>query len=164
MSREYLTQKIWRDAEGTNYIMFDVTEEVGEQQARVVDGVELLPKEEYHVSLVPAGRLSNDVTVVETVINDVRAFVRDNPNMVVFGSLDDERYVCTKGDEKTLIAPANVLGLEGLCAVVRRYVPDYAPVFSHVTLLKSANSRYGIGVNSADDLRMYCRKIDDLSI
>lgn len=160
MSREYLSKKIWRDAEGTNYIMLDVTDEIGSQQARTVEGVELLPKDEYHVTLVPAGKLSGDESVVELVIDEVRTFLAHNPDEVVFEELSGERYVCTKGDEMTLIAPAIVLGLDGLRGVVRRHVPDYAPTFPHVTLLKSANSRYGIGVNSVDDLQAYCRKLE----
>lgn len=160
MSREYLSEKVWRDAEGTNYIMLDVTDEIGDQQARTIDGVELLPKDEYHVTLVPASKFSEDESVVESVVDEVRAFLARNPDEIVFKELLDERYVCTKGDELTLIAPAVVLGLDALRAVVRRHVPDYAPAFPHVTLLKSANSKYGIGVNSMDDLHEYCRKIE----
>lgn len=160
MSREYISEKVWRDVEGTNYIMLDVTKEVGVQHTRTIDGIELFPKDEYHVTLLPASKLSDDPDIVESIVGDVRVFFDEHPHRVVFERLGDERYVCTKDEEMTLIAPAIVVGLDSLRQIVQRRMPGYAPAFPHVTLLKSANSQYGIGVNSQQDFAERCRKLE----
>lgn len=160
MTRINITEKIWYDSEVKSYIMLDVTDEISSQRARVVDNVELLPKDEYHVSLVPASKLSEDASVVQDVVQDVTQFLRENPGVVVFEGLGEERYVCRKDGEVTMIAPAIIIGVESLRQVVRQHIPGYAPAFPHVTLLKSANSPYGIGVNSEDDLQQMCERLD----
>lgn len=157
--RSNITKKIWHDPEVKNYIMLDVTDEIPPQQMQTIDNVELLPKDEYHVSLVPASKLSEDASVVQDVVQDVTRLLRENPGVVVFEGLGEERYVCRKNGEVTMIAPAIIIGVESLRQIVRQYVPDYAPAFPHVTLLKSANSPYGIGVNSEDDLQLMCKRL-----
>ncbi|HMS92901.1 MAG TPA: hypothetical protein PKD28_00800 [Candidatus Saccharibacteria bacterium] len=161
MTRTNITEQIWYDPEVKHYIMLDVTEQIPEQTMQVFDGTELFPKDEYHVSLVAAGKLSEDPATVAGIVDDVRSFLHDNPEAVAFQGLGDERYVCRDGDEMTLIAPARIVALDGLRGVVRRRIPEYEPAFSHVTLLKSASSPYGIGINSDSDLAAYCQKVEE---
>ncbi|MFZ1258597.1 MAG: hypothetical protein WAQ25_03950 [Candidatus Saccharimonas sp.] len=159
MTRVNITENIWYDPEVKNYVMLDVTDAVGAQEARVIDGVDLLPKHEYHVTLVPAGKLGKTALEVAAIINNIESFLKQHPAVMQFQKLGTERYICRKDDEMTLIAPAVITGLDALRAIVRQRVPDYQPAFPHVTLLKSANSPYGIGINSQKDLANYCIKV-----
>lgn len=159
MSRMQLTENIWYDPDVKSYVMLDVTSEIGAQEPQVVDGVEVLPKDEYHVTLVAAGKIGQTALHIQQIIEGVRAFLLDHPNTVRFNGLTTERYICHKDGESTLIAPAIVTGLDTLRAVVKRHVPEYEPAFPHVTLLKSANSAYGISINTPSVLETYCKKI-----
>lgn len=163
MERKYFSEHVWYNPEKGHYIMLDITDEIGKQVPQIIEGVELLPKDEYHVSLVPAQKLSEDEAVVRSIVEDVRCLLQANPGAVSWGSLGDERYVCKEDDEVTLVAPAAVVGLSGLREVVRRHVPGFNPAFPHVTLLKSANSPYGIGISSSDDLAAYCYRLEAVS-
>lgn len=159
MAKTYINEKIWYDPEVSNYVMLDVTEEVGEQQPLEIDDTLLLPKNEYHVTLVAAGKITGkDTEQTARLISDIEGYLHDNPEAVKFGSLGDERFVCRDGEEATLIAPATIIGIEGLRKVVLKRVPDYKPAFTHVTLLKNEESPYGIGVNSQDDFDQLCKK------
>ena len=160
MSKEFLTNKVWHDPEGTTYIMLDVTSEIEPPQAITVDGVELLPKDEYHVTLVPTRKLTDDTALQQAIVESVRAHLQGATEELKFMGVGDERYLCRDGEEATLIAPANIVGLNGVRRVVTNLVPDYEPAFPHVTLLKNAVSKYGIGINSEEDLRRLCRKLD----
>lgn len=160
MAKEYITEKIWYDLEVKSYVMLDVTEEIGEQKPLKVNGIELLPKEEYHVTLVAAGKIADgDEKLTRNLISDISKYLLSNPESVSFGGLGDERFTCHKDGETTLIAPAVIIGIEGLRKVVTSRIVNYKPAFPHVTLLKSENSLYGIGVNSQDDLEQYCRRL-----
>lgn len=160
MTRVNLAENIWHDPEATNYIMLDVTDQIPLQLPQTIDGVELMPKDEYHISLVAAGKLSDNPREVATTIEAVREYLGSIEKLPEFVTLGAERYRCRKGDEVTLIAPAKIIGLDGLREVVKVRYPDYAPPFPHVTLLKSANSPYGIGINSSDDFELYCTRWD----
>lgn len=156
-----ITERIWRDPEVKNYVMLDVTEDVGGQEAAVIDGTLLLPKDEYHVTLVAAGKIAgDDPRRTGELLQDLEEYLRANPDAVRFERLGDDRYVCRDGEEMTLIAPAEIVGIEGLRRVVTRHVPDYKPAFPHVTLLKNEQSPYGIGVNSTEDFQALCRRYE----
>ena len=63
----------------------------------------------------------------------------------------------------TVIADVQLAGIEALQALMRERVGVNISTTLHVTLLKSANSPYGIGVNSAADLAAYCVKRADVA-
>lgn len=154
-----LSHNIWYDADGTYYVVLDVTQQIGTLSLQIINGVELIPKDEYHVSLVPTSRLTDDLAVREVLIADIEELLRQNPDVVQFESLGTERYFCQKDDEATLIATATVTGLERLAVTVRNRFPEYEVPFAHVTLLKSAKSEYGVGINSRAELEEYCLKL-----
>jgi len=160
MTRQNITEKIWYDPDVKSYIMLDVTEDIPEQKPVVIDGTKLLPKSEYHCTLVPAGKLSEDPAIVARVIEDVADYLRYNSQAVRFIGLADRYYICKDGDEVTLIAEATLVGLGGLRKIVQQTIPDYAPALPHVTLLKNDESTYGIGIHSAMDLKKLCRRVN----
>lgn len=160
MSREYITESIWCDPEGTGYIMLDVTDQIEPPSSTVIDGVELLAKSEFHVSLVPVHKLTEDRALQRDILEDVQTYLEHTARVPEFVGLGDERYLCRDGEEVTVVASADIVGLEGLQRVVRDLLPDYRPAFPHVTLLKNAASKYGIGINSVDDLARFCQKLD----
>lgn len=159
MSRVNLTESIWYDPEVKNYVMLDVTGSVDKQGSQVIGGLELLPKDEYHVTLVPAGKLGKTALETSLILGGIEELLASHPGVIEFQGLGPERYICCKDDETTLIAPALITGLDALRVIVQQNVKDYSPAFPHVTLLKSANSPYGIGIHSAEDLAAYCRKL-----
>jgi hypothetical protein len=159
MTRQNITDKIWRDPDGSGYFMLDVTGQIPPQAAATINGVGLLSKDEYHVSLVPVSKISEGEVMnkLDTMLVD---YFQKNPDWVRFEGITNERYLCRKDDEATVIAPARVIGLEALRSVVRQFVPDYLPAFPHVTLLKSRATERGISVNSAEDLDRYCKRLE----
>ncbi len=80
-----------------------------------------------------------------------------------FIGLGEERYLCRKQDRRTLVAPVRLDGFEGFAGFIQTLIPGYRPPFLHVTLLKSETTRYGISINSEDDLASYCPKLTTLS-
>lgn len=52
-----------------------------------------------------------------------------------------------------------MIGLDDLRQEIKQLIPDYVPLFPHVTLLKSENSQYGIGINSQKDFDNLCQKL-----
>ncbi len=126
-----------------------------------VDGVLLNPKDEYHVSLVPARELANgDPEREAEIVRQVRAYLAHTA--VKHGNLTGEMHICRElnkaGDiERTVIAGIQVVGLVALRSELG--LPEAVP---HVTVLKSANSLYGIGVNSITDLQQLCKRDDNL--
>lgn len=154
--RTHLTESVWYDPDVKNYVMLDVTDAITPPTSLMIDDVELLPKDEYHCTLVPVGKLLED-DFARVLLGDISEYL--SQNAVEFDGLTGEYHLCRKQEEVTLIASARIVGLDGLREVVRRHVPDYQPPFPHVTLLKSANSPYGIGVNSDADYDALCRPI-----
>lgn len=160
MARVHITEKIWYDPEVKNYVMLDVTDDIEHPVATIIKPpTVLLPKDEYHCTLVAAGKLSANHDQVREVIEDIKAYLLEHPNMVTFEGIGTDYYYCCKDDESTLIVSALVTGLDGLRDVVRRTFPEYSESSPHITLLKSENSPYGIGINSPTDLNQYCERI-----
>lgn len=159
MTRVDISPNVWYDPGVKNYFMLDVTAAIETPTEIDIDGVVLFPKDEYHCSLVPAGKIAEGQRL-QGLNYFLVTYLRANPDLLRFDGLGDERYICKKNDEVTLVAPARVVGIEALRAAVRQMIPEYEPAFPHVTLLKSENSPYGIGINSEKDLAEYCTRID----
>ena len=65
--------------------------------------------------------------------------------------------------QTTVIGEAALIGLSSLERAMRRGLDTRIRLSQpHVTLLKSANSPYGIGVNSPEELVMLCAGDDSL--
>ena len=161
MARVNITEKIWYDPQVKNYVMLDVTEDIERPKPITLDSqIVLEPKDEYHCTLVAAGKLSSDQDAVRELIADISDYFQSDPNAVQFNGLGPDYYVCHKGDESTLIVSAVIIGLDGLRDIVRKKFPGYGESIPHITLLKSENSQYGIGINSPADLSKYCEKIN----
>lgn len=161
MARVNITEKIWYDPEVKNYVMLDVTDDIPRPLPFTThQGVLLEPKTEYHCTLVAAGKLSDDPTAVQEVIEDIAQYIKARPNDIAYEGLGDDYYICQKAEETTLIVSAIATGLIGLREVVRGKFPEYEDTSPHITLLKSENSAYGIGINSLSDLDNYCQKIE----
>jgi hypothetical protein len=165
MSKQELSDGVWYDPEGTGYIMLDTTAVIPPQEPRMIDGVRLLPKDEYHCSLVAARKLADgDRDLEARIVKDTVEYLRTHT--VGFVGMTGNYYLCQKTNddgeiEKTIIGGVEIRGIEGLRAILRRRTPEYQPPFPHVTLLKSANSLYGIGVNSEESLRAYCTRLEN---
>ncbi len=157
MSIQQLGQKVWYDVEGTGYIMLDVTDNIAPLEEIKIDGQRLLPKPEYLCSLLAARKVVNDKVSETQLVELVRKFLVNR--IIRFESLIGDLYVCRKKGELTVISGANISGLDDLRQEIKKLIPDYAPIFPHVTLLKSENSQYGIGINSQADLDSFCEKI-----
>lgn len=168
MSRQELGNGVWYDPEAKGYIMLDVTGSVATQHPRTIDDTILLPKSEYHCSLAAVRKLANEDREVEAkLVDDVKRYLGNNA--VEFAGMTGDYYFCQKTNdageiESTVIGGVTIIGLDGLRALLREKIPEYQPPFPHVTLLKSANSKFGIGVNSQEDLRTYCRKLEEYGL
>lgn len=168
MNARELTPHVWYDPDVKGYIMFDATQHIPDMPPITVDGIELLPKNEYHVSLVAARKAAAQNAAQEAAIVRLVEDYLGRPDAgLSWGGLTGEYYLCHKPGQSgelqhTVLAGASIIGLTGLQRMLRHHF-GIAPSHPHVTLLKSANSAYGIGVNSADDLALYCEKRPDLA-
>lgn len=154
-----LGQGVWYDPETKGYIALTVTDL--NPRAILIEDVLMSPKTEFHISLVPARKAAGGDTAGEAAIVDkVRQYLARN--VLKYEGLTGELYICHKlkkaGEtEHSVIAGVRVAGLTALRAELglRAAIP-------HATVLLSANSQYGIGVNSVSDLQAYCERRDDL--
>lgn len=163
MSRQELGKGVWYDPEGTGYIMYDLTDQLIPLKPVTIGDQLLLPKTEFHCSLVAARKVSQEELAVEaTIVERVQNYLGERS--LRFVNLTGDYYHCQKDGESTVIAGVHIEGLDELRVLVREVVPDYEPPFPHVTLLKSENSEYGIGVNSAQALATLCVKLPASSI
>ncbi len=160
MTRQYIAETIWHDPEVKNYFMLDVTNTIPAQIPKSFEGIELLPKDEYHCTLVAPNKITDSLDDQAEIERSVTAYFMANPDAVQFDGLTDRLYVCREDGEMTLVAEARILGLDGLRRCIQSIVPEYKAILPHVTLLKSQNSPYGIGIHSADDLANLCVQID----
>jgi len=158
MTKQDLGEQVWYDPDENGYIGLDLTKSIPRQSSQVVDGVELFPKDEFHCSLVATRLYTSDTNQEQSIAEFVKEYLETH--QLVFVGLGDERYVCKKEYRTTIIAPVIIEGIEGLKDFVRTIIPAYQPPFSHVTLLKSKVTKYGIGINSINDLSLYCKKLD----
>ena len=157
MVKQNLCAQVWYDPDENGYIGLDLTDVIPQQHLLTVNGVELLPKAEYHCSLVAARQYTDGLASEQSIADEVKLYLETNK--LVFAGLGDDRYVCRKGDRTTIIAPVIIEGIEDFRDFIRTIIPDYKPPFSHVTLLKSEVTEFCIGINSMSDLDLYCTKL-----
>ena len=153
-----LAEHIWLSPEKHNYIMLDITSQIPPQPALVVNGVELFPKGEYHISLVAADKVVATSEESQLLVSEITEFLHTNPGAIYFAGLTEERYICRDGDEMTLITSVKVAGIDKLRDIISQYAPGYQPATPHVTLLKNRSSLYGIGIHSEADFIALCTK------
>ncbi|HMI09404.1 MAG TPA: hypothetical protein VK497_03345 [Candidatus Saccharimonadales bacterium] len=154
MAKQILGQGVWYDGDAKGYIALDITENMTPLPLQVFEGVELLPKNEYHCSLVATRDYIADEAREQEIADAVRDFLQTHK--LHFVSLGEERYICRKEGQMTMIGSVEIDGVDELREFVQALIPDYKPPLCHVTLLKSEATEYGIGINSAEDLERYC--------
>jgi len=161
--RVKLASNVVYDPDTKGYIMLEVPQlPVSELE---LEGEILKPRTTFHCSLVAARKLSNGDEVSERrIVATVEKLLR--VHHVKFEGIAPDIYVCRKPDldgnqQTTIIAGAKILGFEELKEGLQREL-NMEISLPHVTLLKSSNSPYGIGVNSQSDLSKYCVRRDDL--
>lgn len=140
----------------TGMVLLDLNGVVEKVKPQIIDGIELVPKEEYHTTLVSVRREISNPKQEAHFIRNLSEFLIQNP--VELSVIGLERYLCRKGDEATVIAPVHLFGEHALKSFVKQYIPGYDP-FYHVTLLKSEHTEHGIRVSSPIDLQERCRKL-----
>ncbi len=156
MANQEIGKGVWH-AGDTGYIGLDLTVDIPHQEARTVEGTALLPKDEYHCSLVAVRKYINDPAEEQRVADGVKDYLREHD--LHFSGLGNERYLCRKDDRVTIVAPLRVDGIDEFFAFIQTLIPDYLSPFLHVTLLKSEKTEHGISVNSMEDLHRYCEKL-----
>lgn len=157
MAKQNLSKKIWYDPDENGYIGLDMTAGLSPQTEQSIDDIKLLPKNEYHCSLIAVRRYTDDREQEQNIANAVREFL--TTHKLRFVGLGSERYVCRKEDRMTIIAPVIIEGIDEFRNFVRTIIPGYQAPFSHVTLLKSEATEFGIGINSLGELRQYCERL-----
>lgn len=169
--RAELGQDVWYDQEVKGYVMLDLQGQLDGLAAIPevidVDGVQLQRKHEMHCSLVAARKLAGEDPQTEArIVDAVHTWLQTNT--LSFDGFTGDVYVCHKpndaGEEQTtVIAGVAIKGLTGLWQAVRHVSPDFNDPSLHITLYKSQNSPYGIGVNSAADLSSLCTRRNNLA-
>lgn len=141
--------------------MLDVTDEIPQMRRCIIDGIELLPKQEYHISLVSLDKICADKAQKRKLLTALTELLRNNPDTVSLTSIDKRRYVCHKDNKYTLVAMVEMRGMQEVWGVVTQFIPNAPPPFPHITLLMSKEAERGIGLHSKDDLLRYCREVHD---
>ncbi len=157
MSKQDLGQNVWYEPDVNGYISLDVTDYIPPQEQQTIDDVLLLPKNEYHCSLVAVRRYAKDLMEEQQIADAVRDYL--STHSIHFVGLGGERYLCRKDDRTTIIGPVEVAGLNDLWTFVATIIPQYQLPFSHVTLLKSEATEFGIGINTMPELDQLCKKL-----
>ena len=171
MSRRELGSGVWYDASLKGYAMLDVTEHIPPLRPTAIDGVTVYPKEgEFHVSIANLRELALQNPFQEAAMAlFLRYQMVSEENRLSWNGFSGEYYVCHKpneqGDEQTtVIASVEIIGLRALERTMRHTFDTSIRLSQpHVTLLKSANSPYGIGVNSPEALESLCERDDTLA-
>jgi hypothetical protein len=158
MTKQDLGKKVWYDPDVGGYIGLDLINDIPAQTPRTIKSVELLLKSEYHCSLVATRRYINNREKEQSIANAVSSFLQTHPFHYI--SLGATRYLCRKNNEMTIIAPVEIVGLEELLEYIQSIIPEYRSPFPHVTLLKSKATKWGIAVNSVEELAQHCEKLD----
>ncbi|HSX31073.1 MAG TPA: hypothetical protein VLE99_04100 [Candidatus Saccharimonadales bacterium] len=149
---------VWYSADVKGYAMLRLPDL--EPRAITFAGVQLAPKAEYHCSILAARKLAQgDAEKEHGLVEAVRLWL--SQNALTYNCLNGEVHVCRRRneageEEMTVVAGVVVDGLAALHAALQKDFPEVPALIPHATVLKSANSPYGIGVNSAEDLAAYC--------
>ena len=157
MAHHDIGKGVWHDPVDTGYIGLDLTARIPAQAMQTVGGIALLPKDEYHCSLVDVRHHIEGQGVEQYIADAVKNFLRTHD--LRYLGLGDERYLCRKQDRVTIVAPVQIEGIDQFAAFIQTLIPEYRTPFLHVTLLKSEMTEYGISLNSVDDLHSYCEKL-----
>lgn len=156
-----LGKGVWHDTVNTGYIALDLKDIEPQPEMKIVEGVTLSPKNEYHCSLVAVRKYVEEPEYnrkrEQFVAAEVKKYLQTHD--LRYAGLGDERYLCRKDDRMTIVAPVRIDGIEDFVAFVRKLIPGYQPPFLHVTLLKSETAEHGISINSMNDLQRYCEKL-----
>lgn len=169
MARQQLGKGVWYDPSVKGYVMLDITAHAPKPEPLVVDGVALFPKSEYHISLANVRAIAGgDMSKESQIVSAMKGCLSDEAVSLTWVGFGGNVYVCKKPNadnetQVTVIADVQLAGIEALQALMCERVGVNISTTLHVTLLKSANSPYGIGVNSAADLAAYCVKRDDVA-
>ena len=159
MTKMHLGNNISYDPEEKGYIMFDLTSFIPKQSSLVINGTELFPKNEYHASLVAMERYIENKEEAIKIAVLIKEYLETHE--LRFIELGKARYVCNRDTRMTLVAPVTIEGIEEFKAFVGTLIPHYDPPFSHITLLKSKATEFGIGINSMNDLDQYCTLLEN---
>jgi hypothetical protein len=143
-----LAPNYWYSHE-TGMVMLDVNDAVGEVGPQSINGETLFPKQEYHCTLVSIRREQDAPHQEQEFVNDLASYLD------LTGTPGEERYLCAKDEERTVVAPIQLVGAQALQGFIRGYFSHYAPFF-HVTLLKNEATKYGIRISSEQDLADRC--------
>ena len=158
MAKQDLGKSVWYDPDANGYIGFDITSSIPTQTQQTVEGTLLLPKDEYHCSLVAVRLYAESREKEQEIADAVRSYLQTH--RLAFRGLGSDRYLCRKDDRMTIIASIQIDGIDQLRDFVATLIPDYQPPFTHVTLLKSEATEFGIGINSMAELNQYCQKLE----
>ena len=170
MSRQELGGDVWYDGGLKGYAMLDVTDHIPALHTIMVDGVALAPKRgEFHVSIAKLRALAERNPAQEAAMAlFIEHWMQDEEKRLIWGGFTDSMYVCQKPNaegetQMTVIAGVEIIGLSAMERAMRHtFNPAIRLSQPHVTLLKSATSPYGIGINSPEDLATLCRRDDGL--
>jgi hypothetical protein len=168
MAKEFLSEKVWYDKEGTGYVMFDVSDSVPKLDQLNIEGRELLSKDEFHCSLIATRKYAElewdgtaDISAREAgMVAAIRGQL--GRRTVEFLGFTGEYYLCEKDNEATIIG---LVGLKGINEL-RQTISDMTgvvidPPEPHVTLYKTLNSQYGIGIRNEEEFTLRCRNLPD---
>jgi hypothetical protein len=158
MTKQDLSKKVWYDPDANGYIGLDVSDDIPAQTKLTIESTELLPKSEYHSSLVAIRRYVDDREEEQSIADAVKGYLQSHDLRYV--GLGDERYLCRKDNKMTVVAPVKIDGIDELRKFIKTRIPDYQPPFSHVTILKSEATEFGVPINSMGELVQYCEKLD----
>ena len=156
VANQHIGKGVWH-TDDTGYIGLDLTADIPSEEMRTVEGIALIPKGEYHCSLVAVRKYIDDPKEEQRVADAVKDYLREHD--LHFAELSDERYLCRKDDRVTIVAPVRVDGIDEFFGFIQTLIPDCLLPFLHVTLLKSETAEHGISVNSVEDLHRYCEKL-----
>lgn len=159
MTKQALSKNVWYDPDSNGYIGLDVTNSIPVQTTWTVEDTVLLPKNEYHCSLVAIRHYIDDVEQERSFVYAVHDFLYTHSLRCV--SLSDKRYLCRKGDRMTIVAIVEIEGIDEFRTFIKTLIPKYEPPFPHVTLLKSNATKFGIALNSTEEFIQYCEKYEN---
>lgn len=118
-----LAPNYWYSNE-TGMVMLDINDVVGEVAPQVVNGETLFPKEEYHCTLVSIRREQSESSQEQRFVDDLESYLGTTGTPEVH--IGEERYLCTKNEERTIIAPVQLVGAQALQGFIKSYFPQYA--------------------------------------
>ncbi len=129
-----------------------------------VEGIDLVKKSEFHITLVAANRLANlinpeDSERIEAEITDkFKEFVKENP--IENFELTHEFRLAQRGEKKTVVAMVNIENLASFYDELRQSYGEEIPTQpAHVTLY-SLQPEEGISLSSQENLDNDTRVVD----